>query len=69
MVNKQDWLNLKQTNPTFHEIRRDLSVTPTDCLLFDNRLVIPNKLRPLVLQTIPSKHPGQAGMLALARLI
>ena len=69
MVNRQDWLSLKQTNPIFHKIRRDLSVTPTGCLLFDNRLVIPTKLRPLVLQTIHSKHPGQAGMLALARLI
>ena len=69
MVNKQDWLTLKQTNPTFRKIRRDLSVTPTDCLLFDNRLVTPNNLRPLVLQTIHSKHPGQAGMLALARHI
>ena len=68
MVNKQDWLSLKQTNPIFHKIRRDLSVTPTGCLLFDNRLVIHTKLRPLVLQTIHSKHPGQAGMLALARL-
>ena len=69
MVNKQDWLSLKQTNPIFHKIRRDLSVTPTGCLLFDNKLVIPTRLRPLVLQTIHSKHPGQAGMLALARLI
>ena len=58
MVNKQDWLSLKQTNPIFYKIRRDLSVTPTGCLLFDNRIVIPTKLRPLVLQTIHSKHPG-----------
>ena len=69
MVNKQDWLSLKQTNPIFHKIRRDFSVTPTGCLLFDNKLVIPAELRPLVLQTIHSNYPGQAGMLALARLI
>ena len=69
LVIKQDWITLKQTNPIYHKIRRDLSVTPTGCLLFDNRIVIPNKLRPLVLQTIHSKHPDQAGMLALARLI
>ena len=69
MVTNKDWLSLKKANPIFYKIRRDLSVTPTGYLLFDNRLVIPSKLRPLVLQTIHSKHPGQAGMLALARLV
>ena len=37
MVNKQDWLSLKQTNPIFHKIWRDLSVKPTGCWLFDNK--------------------------------
>ena len=69
MVTNEDWQTLKQSNPIYYKIRRDLSVTPTGCLLFDNRLVIPNKLRPLVIQTIHCKHRGQAGMLALARLI
>ena len=69
LVTKRDWLSLKKTNPIFDKIRQDLSVTPTGCLSFDNRLVITSKLRPLVLQLIHSKHPGQAGMLALARLV
>ena len=69
MVNKQYWLSLKQANRIFHKFRCDLSVRPTGYLLFDNRLVIPTKLRPLVLQTIHSKHPGQAGMLSLSCVI
>ena len=69
LVEKQDWLTLKKANPVFHKIYRDLSVTPSGCLLYDNRLVIPAKLRPMFLQTIHSKHPGQAGMLALAELV
>ena len=68
LVEKQDWLTLKKANPLFHKIYRDLSVTPSGCLLYDNGLVIPAKLRQWVLQTIHSKHPGQAGMLALAKL-
>ena len=32
-------------------------------------MVIPAKLRPTVLRTIHSKHPGQAGMLALAKSV
>ena len=68
-VTNKDWLSLKKANPIFYKIRRDLSVKPTGYFLFDNRLVIPSKLRPLVLQTIHSKHPGQAGKLALARLV
>ena len=67
MVTNNDCLSLKKANPIFYKIRRDLSVTPTGYLLFDNRMVLPSKLRPLVLQTIYSNHPGQAGMLALAR--
>ena len=69
LVEKQDWLSLKKTNPIFYKIHRDLSVTPSGCLLYDNRLVFPAKLRPMVLPTVHSKHPGQAGMLALAKLI
>ena len=69
LVEKQDWLSLKKTNPIFYKIHRDLSVKPSGCLLYDNRLVIPAKLRLMVLQTVHSKHPGQAGMLALAKLI
>ena len=41
---------------------------PSNCLVYDNRLVIPNKLKLLVLDAIHRKHPGQAGMLALANL-
>ena len=69
LVEKQDWLILNKANPVFHKIYRDLSVTPSGCLLYDNRLVIPAKLRPMVLQTIHSKHPVQASMLALAKLV
>ena len=69
LVEKQDWLTLKKTNPLFYKKYRDLSVTPSVCLLYDNRLVIPAKLRPIVLQTIHSKHTGQAGFLALTKLV
>ena len=55
--------------PLYFRIRRDLSVTDTNCLLYDNRLVIPQKLKQLVLDTIHHKHPGQFGMLALAKLV
>ena len=33
LVEKQDWLTLKKANPVFHKIYRDLSVTPSSCLL------------------------------------
>ena len=41
MVNKHDWLSLKQTNPIFHKVRRNLSVTTTGCSFLDNKLIIP----------------------------
>ena len=69
LVQKRDWTTLKKVNPIFHKIYRDLSVKPTCCPLYDNRLIIPTKLRPMVLQTIHSKHPVQAGIVALAKLL
>ena len=68
-VTTRNWEDLKKVNPIYYKIRRDLSVTPTNCLLYDNKIVIPNRLKQLVLDTIHHKHPGQAGMLALAKMI
>ena len=58
-VNTENWEDFKKVNPLYYRIRRDLSVTPTNCLLYDNRLVIPSRLKQLVLDTIHHKHPGQ----------
>ena len=69
LVKTQNWDDLKKVNPLYFRIRRDLSVTETNCLLYDNRLLIPQKLKHLVIDTIHHKHPGQVGMLALAKLI
>ena len=48
LVKTQNWDDLKKINPLYFRIRRDLSVTDTKCLLYDNRLVIPQKLKQLV---------------------
>ena len=69
LVKTQNWDDLKKVNPLYFRIRRNLSVTPTNCLLYDKRLVIPVKLKQLVLDNIHQKHPGQVGMLALAKLV
>ena len=60
------WKEVKQL---YFRIRRDLSVTPTNCLLYNNQLVIPVKLKQLVLDRIHHKQPGQVGMPALAKLV
>ena len=69
LVNAQDWDDMKKVNPFYFRIRRDLSVTPTNCLLYENRLVIPSKIWQLVLDNILHKHPRQVGMLALEILL
>ena len=69
LVTTQNWEDLKKVNPLFYKIRRDLSVTPTNCLIYDNRMVIPKSLKQLVLDAIHHKHPEQVGMLALAKLV
>ena len=42
-VKNSEWEKLKAINPVYYRIRRDLSVSPTRCLIYDNKLVIPNK--------------------------
>ena len=37
-VKTENWEDLKKVNPLYYRIRRDLSVTPTNCLLHDNLL-------------------------------
>ena len=69
LVIAKNWEDLKKVNPMYYRIRQDLFVSPSNCLVYDNRLVIPNKLKLLVLDAIHRKHPGQAGMLALAKLV
>ena len=69
LVTAQNWEDLKKVNPLYYKIRRDLSVNPTNCLIYDNRMVIPNKLKHLVLDAIHQKHPGQVGIMALAKLL
>ena len=68
-VKNSEWEKLKAINPTYYRIRRDLSFSPSGCLIYDNKLVIPNKLKGMVLEIIRNKHPGQAGILDLAQLI
>ena len=65
----KNWDNLKIVNPLCYKIRRDLSVTPDNCLVYDHRMVIPNKLKEIVLDAIHNKHPGQVDMLAFAKLV
>ena len=67
LVVAQNWEDLKKVNPLYYKMRRDLSVTPTNCLIYDNRIIIPNKLKHLVLNAIHHKHPVQVEMLALSK--
>ena len=69
LVKTQNCDELKKVNPLYFRNRRDLSVTPTNFLLHDNRSVIRVKLKQLVLDTIHHKHREQVGMLALAKLV
>ena len=61
LVLAKNWEDLKKVNPIYYRIRRDLFVSPSNCLIYDNRLVIPNKLKFLAMDAIDRKHPGQAG--------
>ena len=59
-IREKDWNTLKLFNATFYEIRRHLSVTSTDCFIYDNKMVISIYLEQLFIMTFPLKHTRQA---------
>ena len=68
-VTENDWNTPKLINSTFYKIRRDLSFTPKNCILYYNRMVIPRSLEQFVKNIVYNKQLGQAGMFALFKLI
>ena len=68
LTRDRDWNTLKTVSPYFYSLKRDLSVTPSGCILYDNRLMIPILLKQLVIDSLHQRHPGQLGMLRLADL-
>ena len=69
-IKDRDWETLKKTGPYFYSLKRDLSVTPSGCVLYDNRLMIPSLLlKQLIIDALHQTHPGQTGMLRLTDLI
>ena len=68
-MEKQDWNELKQVSKYYFNIRRDLAISPSRCLLFDEKLVIPYQLQKTIINTVHRTHPGKVGMMRLANLI
>ena len=69
MIKDGDWENLKKSKKYFYSLRKDLSVTESGCMLYDNNLVIPTNLKQLVIDSIHQTHPGQAGTLSSGNLV
>ena len=64
-VKKKDWEALKNSyGPYWHNIRNRLHLRE-DCLLIDERIVIPTQLRQTVHDSLHLTHPGSATMLDL----
>ena len=69
LIRDKDWETLKKVSPYFYSLKRDLSITPSGCVLYDNRLKVPTSLKQLVINSLHQTHPGQSGMLQLADLV
>ena len=69
MIKDKDWEALRKSKKYFYSLRKDLAVTNSGCMLYDNKLVIPRNLKTFVIDAIHQTHPGQAGMLSLGNLI
>ena len=63
LIKDKDWETLKRVSPYFYSLKRDLSITPSGCVLYDNRLMVPSSLKQLVINSLHQTHPGQSGTL------
>ena len=41
LIRDKDWETLRKVSPYFYSLKRDLSITPSGCVLYDNRLMVP----------------------------
>ena len=69
LIKDKDSETLKKVSPYFYSLKRDLSITPSGCVLYDNRLMVPSSLKQLVINYLHQMNPGQSGMLQLADLV
>ena len=69
LVKNHNWDQLKPVSRYYYNLRNDLAVARSGCLLYDGKLVIPHQLQNLVINAVHRTHPGQVGMIRLANLI
>ena len=69
LVKSHNWDELKLVSKYFYNLRNDLSVAQSGCLIYDGKLVIPHQLQNLVINAVHRTHPSQVGMIRLANLI
>ena len=59
LVKNHNWDQLKQVSRYYYNLRNDLAVARSGCLLYDGKLVIPHQLQNLVTNAVHRTHPGQ----------
>ena len=69
IVEKQDWDELKSVGKYYYNLRRDLAISPSRCLLYDGKLVLPYQLQNTVIIAVHCSHTGKVGMIRLGHLI
>ena len=69
LIELQDWNAIKIFSKYWYCLRKDLSVNPNGCILYDGKLYIPTQLQKTVIDSVHKTYPGQAGMIYLAHLI
>ena len=69
LVKNHNWEQLKLVSRYYYNLRNDLDVARSGCLLYDGKLVIPHQLQNLVINAVHRTHPGQVGRIRLANLI
>ena len=69
LIELQNWNAIKCYSKCWYSLRKDISVNPNGCILYDGKMYIPSQLRKTVIDSVHKTQPGQAGMIYLAQLI
>ena len=69
LIELQDWTAFKNLSHYWYSLRKELSVNPNGCILYDGKLYIPPQPRKTVIDSVHKTHPGQARMIYLGQIM
>ena len=69
LIELQGWALIENFSTYWYSLRRELSINPNGCIMYEDKLYIPTQLRKTILDSFHKTQPGQVGVIFLDQLI